>query len=85
MYRRLILLLLVIFCSQGKSEGNGGYSGAFLRIGLGARGQAMGNAQVATSDQGFGFFYNPAAQPYLEKFSANLSYSFLSLDRRHKP
>jgi hypothetical protein len=77
-----MLILLIGIFSQVKSEGNGGYAGAFLRLGLGARGMAMGNAQVATADQGFGFYYNPAAQPYLEKFSANFSYSFMSLDRR---
>jgi hypothetical protein len=61
---------------------NGGYSGAFLRIGLGARGIGMGNAQVAMPCDGFGFYYNAAGLPYLENKSANFSYNFLSLDRR---
>ncbi|MCK4892537.1 MAG: hypothetical protein KAT07_01155 [Calditrichia bacterium] len=82
MVRIIFIILMWGFIFQIHAEGNGGYSGAFLRIGLGARGIAMGNAQVATADHGFGFYYNPAAQPYLEKFSANFSYSFLSLDRR---
>jgi len=82
MVRFYFMMLILAFTFQLHAEGNGGYSGAFLRIGLGARGIAMGNAQVAAADHGFGFFYNPAALPYLEKFSANFSYSFLSLDRR---
>jgi len=82
MVRIIFIILTWGLIFQVYAEGNGGYSGAFLRVGLGARGIAMGNAQVATADHGFGFYYNPAAQPYLEKFSANFSYSFLSLDRR---
>lgn len=83
MKRYLSYLLLVgLFFNLLKAEGNGGYAGAFLRIGLDARSVAMGNAQVATADHGFGFYYNPAALPFLKNFSANFSYSFLSLDRR---
>ncbi len=78
----LVMVMLVSNVSLVLAEGNGGYAGAYLRLGLGARAIAMGNAQVATADHGFGFYYNPAALPYLEKLSANFSYSFLSLDRR---
>lgn len=81
--RTLFLVILTTgFLSMALAEGNGGYAGSFLRIGLGARGIAMGNAQVADSQGGFGFYYNPAGLPYLKNFSANFSYSFLSLDRR---
>ncbi len=82
MYRLLVIFLIGLCIPGLRAEGNGGYSGAFLRIGLGARSMAMGNAQVATADNGFGFFYNPAALPMLPKLAANFSYSFLSLDRR---
>ena len=76
------ILIIFLGISPVFAEGNGGYAGAYLRLGLGARAIAMGNAQVATADNGFGFYYNPAALPYLQKLSANFSYSFLSLDRR---
>lgn len=78
----LIGLLIMGMVGALQAEGNGGYAGSYLRLGLGARGIAMGNAQVATAGHGFGFFYNPSALPYLENLSANFSYSFLSLDRR---
>lgn len=78
----LTVLIMSIFIKPVFAEGNGGYAGAYLRIGLGARAIAMGNAQVATANHGFGFYYNPAALPYLQKLSANFSYNFLSLDRR---
>ena len=55
-----MLVLFIGLTSQIYAGGNGGYAGAYLRLGLGARGMAMGNAQVASADQGFGFYYNPA-------------------------
>ncbi|RMH88643.1 MAG: hypothetical protein D6681_14690 [Calditrichaeota bacterium] len=64
------------------AEGNGSFSGAFLRIGLGARGMAMGNAQVATADHGYGAYYNPAALPNLDRKRFSASYSAMSLDRK---
>ena len=82
MNRWVLILLLSLVTGRLMAEGNGGYAGAYLRVGLDARSLGMGNAQVATADHGFGFYYNPAALPYLEKFAANFSYSFLSLDRR---
>ena len=80
---KTIYIMLLGLLSLSYAGGNGGFGGAFLRVGLGARAISMGNAQVATADNGFGFYYNPAAAPYLEKFSANISYDFLSLDRRY--
>lgn len=82
MYRLSVILMAGLLATCLRAEGNGGYAGSFLRIGLGARSIAMGNSQVATADNGFGFFYNPAALPELPRLSANFSYSFLSLDRR---
>jgi hypothetical protein len=78
-----ILWCCIVFLSSVVfAEENGGFSGAFLRVGLGARALAMGNAQVATADNGYGFFYNPAALPLLEKKEFSLSYSSMSLDRK---
>ncbi|NIR52382.1 hypothetical protein GWO43_27470, partial [candidate division KSB1 bacterium] len=64
------------------AEGNGGFAGAFLRVGLGARALAMGNAQVANPENGYGGFYNPAGLPHLQKLTFAISYSSMSLDRR---
>lgn len=81
-FLKTILLLMLGASLPVLAEGNGGFSGGFLRIGLGARAQAMGNAQVATADNGYGAYYNPAALPNMEKRQLSLSYSDLSLDRR---
>ncbi len=81
--RRIIsIFILLTLAGAVFAEGNGGFAGSYLRIGLGARGISMGNAQVASPDNGLGFFYNPAGLPFLNQRQVNLSYSFLSLDRR---
>lgn len=74
--------IAVFFAVHIHAEGSGGFSGAFLRVGLGARALAMGNAQVATADHGYGVYYNPAALPNLKNRCFSLSYSNMSLDRK---
>lgn len=84
MNRKLILALITTLSISTAvlAEGNGGFAGSFLRVGLGARALAMGNAQVANSHNGYGGYYNPAGLPYLPKFTFAISYSAMSLDRR---
>jgi hypothetical protein len=80
---KIVSAVLVIFILvQGGSAGeNGGYAGSFLRIGLGARAIALGNAGVATPVDAFSSYYNPAAFADIDKRMVALSYGFLSLDR----
>ena len=77
-----VICVLLLLSGLAFAEGNGGFAGSFLRIGLGARALGMGNAQVAGAANGFGMFYNPAGLPRLQNRLFSLSYSFLSLDRR---
>ena len=63
------------------AEGNGGYAGAYLRMGLGARSIAMGNTGIADKPTAYGAFYNPAIFGYIQDKKVGLSHSFLSLDR----
>ena len=56
----LILLLSIVFSnafSQGQIRV---YANEFLNIGVGARGLGMGNAQVASTEDVYSGFYNPA-------------------------
>ena len=79
----VMMLLCILGLGEGvRAEGNGGFAGSYLRIGLGAPAKAMGNAQVAVAADGFSNFYNPAVLPFLKNPVAGLSYSFMSLDRR---
>ncbi|RKY89351.1 hypothetical protein DRQ09_01475 [candidate division KSB1 bacterium] len=64
------------------AQEDGGYAGAFLRMGLGARAKSMGDAFVPVADDIFAIFYNPAGLPFLRYNSFSLSYRFLSLDRK---
>ena len=56
------LLVLLTFLFFNRSMGQfAKYSNEFLNIGAGARGMAMGNAQVASVNDGTGGYWNPAA------------------------
>ena len=76
----IILLFLIIFTNHTKAE-DGYYAGAFLRMGLGARANAMGSAFTGLAEGAEASHYNPAGIPMLETRQVNLSYRFLSLDR----
>ncbi|RJP74146.1 MAG: hypothetical protein C4524_13225 [Candidatus Zixiibacteriota bacterium] len=56
-------------------------AGAFLRMGLGARNLALGDAGTALPGNGWGIYYNPASLPFLQDPTVLTSYSHLSLDR----
>lgn len=55
-------LSLVLVCAAASLRADGGTSSAaFLKMGMGARGAAMGDAQTAAADDAAGLFRNPAA------------------------
>jgi len=56
----LTLLLTLLFCNRSMGQ-FAKYSNEFLNIGAGARGMAMGNAQVASVTDGTSGYWNPAA------------------------
>ncbi|RMG63043.1 MAG: hypothetical protein D6715_11715, partial [Calditrichaeota bacterium] len=82
LFTGLVAAVLVTAPAEALAGGNGGFAGAFLRMGLGARAQALGDAQVASPRGGYGSFYNPAGLARLKQPTASLSYSSLALDRR---
>jgi hypothetical protein len=59
-----------------------GKAGAFLRLGVGARAKAMGDANTAMARGIEASYYNPAGLPFLENKQVLASYRFLSLDRQ---
>ncbi len=82
--KRIFILAAIVFCiifSQIYAENNGGYAGAFLRMGLGARSISMGNTGIAGKPNAYGAHYNPAIFGFMEGKMVGLSHSFLSLDR----
>ncbi|MBL7191788.1 PorV/PorQ family protein [bacterium] len=78
----ILAALIALSASCLYAETNGGYAGAFLRMGLGAEAIAQGNAFVARADNGFAAYYNPAGLSFMEHRTFAVSYSQLSLDRR---
>jgi hypothetical protein len=54
----LTLLIIVFYCDAFAQFAT--YSNEFLNIGAGARGMSMGNAQVASVDDGTAGYWNPA-------------------------
>jgi hypothetical protein len=75
-------ILVVLFFQLAGAGQTGGMAGSHLRMGLGARSLALGNAATADRANGYSFYYNPSSSALLEKRIFSLSYSFLSLDRR---
>jgi hypothetical protein len=75
----LLLLQIAIFVPLQAEDGS--YAGAFLRMGLGARDNAMGCAFTGLAQGAEATHYNPAGIPMLEIRQLNISYRFLSLDR----
>lgn len=80
---QIISLSLILFTVLSLQAGqNGGYAGSFLRIGLGARATALGNATIADTPNGYSMYYNPATVGFLDSKTVALSYSFMPLERQ---
>jgi len=79
--KNFLIIILLISLTSVYAGGNGGYAGAHLRMGLGAKSIALGNTGVAAPANAYSTFYNPAAVGNMEGRQVGLSYSFLSLDR----
>jgi len=72
---------LLLFFSVAFPADNGGYAGAFLRMGLGARPKALGGAFTAVAEGSFGGYYNPGGLPRNLSREFTFSYRSLALDR----
>src|SRR3981081_3696980 len=57
--RICISILFMLFCCQSLAQFRK-YSNEFLNIGAGARGLAMGSAQIASVNDGTSGYWNPA-------------------------
>lgn len=73
-----MLAFLPLRAAASFTSGDVGTSGAqFLKLGGGARGEAMGEAQAAVADQGDAIYWNPAALGRLEESQATLTHTAL--------
>ncbi len=74
------IILVNVWLAQARN-GDGGYAGAFLRMAIGARAQALGDAYSAVPQGAVAGMYNPALLPHLRHRQLTLSYGHLPLDR----
>ena len=82
--RYLLLGLSLLFLHGiGRSQEDGGYPGAFLRMGIGARAIGMGQAYTAISDDASGTYWNPAGLGGLKMMELMGAYTILSMERQH--
>jgi hypothetical protein len=74
----IIVFLLTTTAFAGT---NGGFGGAFSRMGAGARAKAMGNAYTGLADGPAAIYFNPGALPFAlnREFTANAT--SMALDR----
>ena len=81
MIKKLILILIFAVTISAQYSQISIKSGAFSRMGFGARGIGMGDAVSAVTKGNLVSYYNPALSAFQEMNSAQVGYSFLSLDR----
>lgn len=85
--RKYLYKILAIFffasliLAQPQYSNYNSMSGAFSRLGFGARGMGMGNSIGAVIDGNMISYYNPALSVFQEGNYFQTSYSILSLDR----
>lgn len=85
--RKIKFILFIVLISFGILSAQSQYAeissktGAFSRMGFGARGIGMGNAMSSITKGSLVAFYNPALSTFQNNNSAQIGYSFLSLDR----
>ncbi|MCL4304834.1 OmpA family protein [bacterium] len=76
------LCMLMLFGASAAFAQN--YTDPYLRMGVGARGMAMGTAQTAVANDATAAYWNPAALHWLHKFEVALMYTGgLEADRNH--
>lgn len=66
---------------HGAEEETGGYAGAFLQGGIGARAIALGNTFSAIADDGSALFWNPAGLPLINRYELSIMHSMMFEDR----
>lgn len=73
--------LVALHQMPSTANAQGGYAGAFLRMGVAARSEAMGRAYVAVVEGSESAFYNAASVAMFDRRELNTSFRPLTLDR----
>ena len=71
--KRLLLFLIVLSLAAAALAGGAGTTGVnYMRIGMGARAEGMGEAQVAIADNVDAIYWNPAGLAFVRKYEIGL-------------
>ena len=78
-FKRIIIILLLLSPSRSFADGDAGQAGEFLRYGVGARALGMGRAFTAVADDATAIYWNPGGLIGLEDYRVDgmLMYSEL--------
>jgi hypothetical protein len=76
-----LLLGLSLLCSTALAATDGGFAGAFARMGAGARAKAMGNAFTGLAEGPAALYFNAGALPFHTHLEFSASTSRMALDR----
>lgn len=87
MAKKSFLMVSLIFLCFASSHlwadtGDGGYTGAFQQLGLGARALGMGGAFVGVADDATAGFWNPAGLVQIRMRTFGVFFRKMTLDRR---
>jgi len=77
----MLILFFLIPPTIHAMGGEGGYAGAYLRIGNGARPLGMGGAFVALSDDATACYWNPSGLGQIRESQLAFMYNVMSMDR----
>lgn len=83
-FQQFATFCFILFCGILARDvfAQGGYAGAFLRMGIAARSEAMGRAYAAVAGSPESAFFNPASVTMMKNRQIDLSVRALPLDRR---
>jgi hypothetical protein len=77
----LIAAAIALTAHSSFADTNGGFGGAFARMGAGTRAKALGNAYTAIAEGPSALYFNPGALPFAPQMEFNASVSNMALDR----
>jgi hypothetical protein len=77
-----VSIAILSLCVSAFAGTNGGFGGAFSRMGAGIRAKSMGNAFCAVAEGPSALYFNPGALPFHTKKEFSASSVSLALDRR---
>lgn len=84
-YKRLLGIIICLALELPVitfADGDAGYAGTFLKMGVDARTLSMGNTGTSISRDATATYWNPAGLGYVSKMTISAMHSFMTLDRR---